>query len=161
MMVPTEVTLIGNLETIQNLHWIDTFAALVVPFLGWGFGVFLLRQAFLGIPAELRDAAAMDGYSHFRFLTRVAVPIARPAIAALSLFSFLVTWNQYFWPLLVTTNDSHRTVQIGLKQLVGADVTSLNRVMAGTLIAALPIVVLLVVFERQLVKGLTAGAVKG
>jgi sn-glycerol 3-phosphate transport system permease protein len=161
MMVPSEVTLIVNLETIQNFHWMNTFAALVVPFLGWGFGVFLLRQAFLGIPPELRDAAAMDGYNHFRFLTRVAVPIARPAIAALSLFSFLVTWNQYFWPLLVTTDDSHRTVQIGLKQLVGADVTSLNRVMAGTLLAALPIVVLLVVFERQLVKGLTAGAVKG
>jgi sn-glycerol 3-phosphate transport system permease protein len=161
MMVPTEVTIVGNLDTINKFHWSDTFAALIVPFLGWGFGVFLLRQAFLGIPRELRDAAAMDGYTHFGFLTRVAVPLARPSIAALSLFSFLVAWNQYFWPLLVTNDDSKRTVQIGLKQLVSTDAASFNQVMAGTLIAALPIVVLLVVFERQLVRGLTAGAVKG
>lgn len=161
MMVPTEVTIVGNLDTINRFHWTDTFAALIVPFLGWGFGVFLLRQAFLGIPTELRDAAALDGYTHFGFLTRVAVPLARPSIAALSLFSFLVSWNQYLWPLLVTNDDSKRTVQIGLKQLVGTDAASFNRVMAGTLIAALPIVVLLVVFERQLVRGLTAGAVKG
>ena len=161
MMVPTEVTVVGNLDTINKFHWTDTFAALIVPFLGWGFGVFLLRQAFLGIPTELRDAAAMDGYTHFGFLTRVAVPLARPAIAALSLFSFLVAWNQYFWPLLVTNDDSKRTVQIGLKQLVSTDAASFNRVMAGTLMAAVPIVVLLIVFERQLVRGLTAGAVKG
>jgi sn-glycerol 3-phosphate transport system permease protein len=161
LMVPTEVTIVGNLDTINKLHWADTFAALIVPFLGWGFGVFLLRQAFLGIPGELRDAAAMDGYTHFGFLTRVAVPLARPAIAALSLFSFLVAWNQYFWPLLVTNDDSKRTVQIGLKQLASTDVASFNRVMAGTLIAALPIAILLIVFERQLVRGLTAGAVKG
>jgi sn-glycerol 3-phosphate transport system permease protein len=161
MMVPTEVTIVGNLDTINRFQWTNTFAALIVPFLGWGFGVFLLRQAFLGIPTELRDAAAMDGYTHFGFLTRVAVPLARPAIATLTLFSFLVAWNQYFWPLLVTNDDSKRTVQIGLKQLIGTDAASFNRVMAGTLIAALPIVVLLIVFERQLVRGLTAGAVKG
>ena len=161
LMVPTEVTIVGNLDTISKFHWADTFAALIVPFLGWGFGVFFLRQAFLGIPSELRDAAAMDGYSHFGFLTRVAVPLARPAIAALSLFSFLVAWNQYFWPLLVTNNDSKRTVQIGLRQLAGSDPSSFNRVMAGTIIAALPIAILLIVFERQFVRGLTAGAVKG
>ena len=161
LMVPTEVTIIGNLDTINKLHWVDTFAALIVPFLGWGFGVILLRQAFLGIPSELRDAAAMDGYTHFGFMTRVAVPLVRPSIAALSLFSFLVAWNQYFWPLLVTNDDSKRTVQIGLKQLASTDVASFNRVMAGTLIAALPIALLLIAFERQLVRGITAGAVKG
>ena len=161
LMVPTEVTIVGNLDTINKLEWTDTFAALIVPFLGWGFGVFLLRQAFLGIPSELRDAAAMDGYTHFGFMTRVAVPLVRPSIAALSLFSFLVAWNQYLWPLLVTNDDSKRTVQIGLKQLASTDVASFNRVMAGTLIAALPIALLLIAFERQLVRGITAGAVKG
>lgn len=161
LMVPTEVTLIANLETINKLDWADTFAALIVPFAGWGFGVFLMRQAFLGIPTELRDAAAMDGYTHFGFLTRVAVPVVRPSVAALSLFSGLVAWNQYLWPLLVTSDNSKRTVQIGLKKLVSSDVASFNRIAAGTLIAALPIAVLLIVFERQLVRGLTAGAVKG
>lgn len=161
LMVPTEVTLVGNFETIQRLGWTDTYAALVVPFLAWGFGIFLLRQAFLAVPGELRDAAVLDGYSHWGFLTRIVVPLARPSIAALAVFSFLLAWNQYLWPLLVTNDDSHRTVQVGLKTLIGGDVADLNRAMAGTLLAALPIALLLIVFERQLVRGLTAGAVKG
>lgn len=161
MMVPTEVTVIGNLDTILKLEWTDTFAALIVPFLGWGFGVFLLRQAFLGVPGELRDAAAMDGYSHFGFLRNVVVPMARPSIAALSVFSFLLAWNQYLWPLMVTNSTEKRTVQIGLRQLASQNAVSFNNIMAGTIIAAVPIAVLLIVFERQLVKGLTAGAVKG
>ena len=90
-----------------------------------------MRQAFLGIPTELRDAAAMDGYTHFGFLTRVAVPLVRPSVAALSLFSLLVAWNQYLWPLLVTTDNSKRTVQIGLKKLVSSDVASFNRIACG------------------------------
>jgi sn-glycerol 3-phosphate transport system permease protein len=161
LMVPTEVTLVGNFETIQRLGWTDTYAALVVPFLAWGFGIFLLRQAFLAVPGELHDAAVLDGYSHWGFLTRIVVPLARPSIAALAVFSFLLAWNQYLWPLLVTNDDSRRTVQVGLKTLIGGDVADLNRAMAGTLLAALPIALLLIVFERQLVRGLTAGAVKG
>jgi ABC-type glycerol-3-phosphate transport system permease component len=91
----------------------------------------------------------------------VAVPLARPQIAALAVFSFLAAWNQYLWPLLITNEDRYRTVQIGLKQLAASNVIGFNLVMAGTILAALPIFVLLIVFERQLVRGLTAGAVKG
>src|SRR5437764_1323998 len=83
----------------------------------------LLRQAFLGVPRDLRDAAAMDGYGHWGFLRGVAVPLARPAIAAFTVFSFLLGWNQYLWPLLVTNGDAHRTVQIGLKAISGASLT--------------------------------------
>lgn len=161
IMVPTEASLVGNLDTIKRLDWFDTYPALIVPFLGWGFGVFMMRQAFLGLPTELFDAAAMDGYSHLGFLRRVAVPLVRPSIAALSVFSFLLAWNQYLWPLMVTNDASHRTVQIGLRQLASNNVESFNNTMAGTLLSALPIAVLLIVFERQLVRGLTAGAVKG
>jgi sn-glycerol 3-phosphate transport system permease protein len=161
LMIPTEVAIVGNLETVEGWGWVDSYQGLVVPFLAFAFGTFLLRQAFMGIPSELADAAVIDGYGHLRFLWRIAVPLARPSIAALSVFSFLSAWNQYLWPLLVTNDDRHRTVQIGLKQLAYGNSVTLNLVMAGTLIAALPIVLVLVLFERQLVRGLTAGAIKG
>jgi sn-glycerol 3-phosphate transport system permease protein len=161
LMIPAEVTLVANLQTIQNFGWLNTYQALTVPFLAFAFGTFLIRQAFLGIPAELRDAAALDGYGHWGFLRHVAIPLAKPSIAALSLFSFLMAWNQYLWPLLVADEDSRRTVQIGLKMLAAGRVDEFNLVMAGTVVAALPILILLLLFQRNLVRGLTAGALKG
>jgi sn-glycerol 3-phosphate transport system permease protein len=161
LMVPTEATIVANYETIERLHWLDTYQALFVPFLATAFGTFLIRQAFLGVPRDLRDATALDGYGHWGFLRHVAVPLARPAIAAFTVFSFLLAWNQYLWPLLVTNEDSHRTVQIGLKALVGQNVANLNLPAAGAIVAGLPIFFLLLFFQRHLVRGLTSGAVKG
>jgi sn-glycerol 3-phosphate transport system permease protein len=161
LMIPAEVTLVANLQTIQDLGWFNTYQALTVPFLAFAFGTFLIRQAFLGIPAEMRDAAALDGYGHWGFLRHVAVPLAKPSIAALALFSFLMAWNQYLWPLLITEDDDHRTVQIGLKMLAAGRVDEFNLVRAGTVVAALPILILLLLFQRNLVRGLTAGALKG
>jgi ABC-type glycerol-3-phosphate transport system permease component len=161
LMVPLEATIVANYETVQHLGWLDSYPALVVPFMATAFGTFLLRQAFLGVPNDLRDAAALDGFGHLGFLRHVAVPLARPAIAAFTVFSFLLAWNQYLWPLLVTNDDRHRTVQIGLKTLVSTRLEELNVTLAGALLAALPIFVLLIVFQRQLVRGLTSGAVKG
>jgi sn-glycerol 3-phosphate transport system permease protein len=161
LMVPAEVTIVANLQTIDALGWRDTFQGLTAPFLAFAFGTFLIRQAFLGIPTELRDAASLDGYGHWGFLREVAVPLARPAIAALGLFSFLLAWNQYLWPLLITEDADMRTVQIGLKSLASGRVDELNLVMAGTVVAALPILILLLAFQRNLVRGLTSGAVKG
>jgi sn-glycerol 3-phosphate transport system permease protein len=161
LMVPYEATIITNTHTVTTLGWINKYPALIVPFLATGLGTFLLRQAFLGVPGELHDAARLDGYGHWRFLTRVAVPLARPAVAALAVFSFLGAWNQYLWPLLVTNTDRVRTVQIGLRQLEGTSIQQINVTFAGTVIAAFPIFLLLVLFQKQLVRGLTAGAVKG
>lgn len=161
LMVPFEVTVVTNLDTINHLGWYDTYQGLAVPFLATGFGAFLVRQSFLQIPRELSDAAALDGYGHWRFMTRVAVPLARPAIAALAVFGFLGAWNQYLWPLLATKDDRLRTVQIGLKQLRSTQLNDLNVTFAGAIIAVIPIVVLLLVFQKHLVRGLTAGAVKG
>jgi sn-glycerol 3-phosphate transport system permease protein len=161
LMVPFEATIITNRQTIVAFGWFNRFPALVVPFLATGLGTFLLRQAFLGVPRELQDAARLDGYGHWRFMIRVAVPLCRPSVAALSVFSFLGAWNQYLWPLIVTETDNLRTVQIGLRQLRGTSVDQVNVTFAGTVIAALPIFVLLVVFQKQLVRGLTAGAIKG
>lgn len=161
LMVPFEVTIVTNLDTVTTLGWYNSFAGLTVPFLATGFGTFLLRQAFLQIPRDLQEAAALDGYGHWRFLTRIAVPLARPALAALGVFSFLAAWNQYLWPLLVTGDNNHiRTVQLGLKLLRSTNLQSISVSLAGTVIAVAPLLILLVVFQKQLVRSLTAGAVK-
>ncbi|HMS87494.1 MAG: carbohydrate ABC transporter permease [Acidimicrobiales bacterium] len=161
MMVPFEVTFFTNQATIVELGWYDTYLALTVPFLATGFGAFLIRQSFLALPPQLRDAAELDGVGHWRFLTRVAVPLARPGIAALALFSFFGAFNQYLWPLIVTRDERLRTVQIGLRFLRNTQVDQINVTFAGTVLAALPLFVLLILFQKQLVRGLTAGAVKG
>ncbi|MEZ5182754.1 MAG: carbohydrate ABC transporter permease [Acidimicrobiales bacterium] len=161
MMVPFEVTFFTNQATVVALGWYDTYLALTVPFLATGFGAFLVRQAFLAIPPPLRDAAALDGAGHWRFATKVAVPLARPSIAALAVFSFFGAFNQYLWPLIVTKDERLRTVQIGLRYLRGTQIDQINVTFAGTVLAALPLFVLLLLFQKHLVRGLTAGAVKG
>jgi sn-glycerol 3-phosphate transport system permease protein len=161
LMVPFEVTIVTNITTISSLGMYNSYAGLAVPFLATGFGAFLMRQTFLTLPGELRDAAALDGYGHWRFMTRVAVPLARPAVAALGVFAFLGAWNQYLWPLLITKDDRLRTVQIGLRQLSSLALGQPNVAYAGAVIAVVPLVVLLLFFQKHLVRGLTAGAVKG
>jgi len=161
LMIPFEVTIVTNLTTVTDLGWYNSYAGLAVPFLATGFGAFLVRQAFLQVPPDLQDAAALDGYGHWRFMTRIAIPLARPAVAALSVFAFLAAWNQYLWPLLITKDDQYRTVQIGLKQLRDTQLQNLNVTFAGVVIAVVPLVILLLLFQKQLVRGLTAGAVKG
>jgi sn-glycerol 3-phosphate transport system permease protein len=161
LMIPFEVTVTQNLSTVTSLGWFNTFQGLTVPFLATGFGVFLLRQAFLSLPPELREASILDGYGNVRFLTRVVIPLARPAIAALAVFSFLGAWNQYLWPLLVSgSNNSITTVQIGLKQLSATSLNEINISLAGTVIAFVPLIILLVIFQKQLIRSLTAGSVK-
>jgi ABC-type glycerol-3-phosphate transport system permease component len=161
LMVPWEVTIIPNYQTVAAFGWLDSYQGLTVPFLATAFGTFLLRQAFLTVPGDLRDAALIDGYGHFGFMMSVVLPIARPAIAALAVFSFLAAWNQYLWPLLITNDPQYRTVQIGLRALVSTDIDQFNVVMAGTVIAAIPMFLLLLLFQQHLIRGLTSGAVKG
>jgi sn-glycerol 3-phosphate transport system permease protein len=161
LMIPFEVTFITNLDTITSLHWFNSYAGLSVPFLATGFGIFLLRQAFLQIPRDLQEAAQLDGYGHLRFMTRVAVPLARPSLAALAVFSFLGAWNQYLWPLVSTGGSTPLyTVQIGLKELLGTEVSQIPVSLAGAVIAFLPLAILLLIFQKQLVRSLTGGAVK-
>ncbi len=132
-----------------------------MPFLATGFGAFLIRQAFLSLPRDLRDAAALDGYGHWRFMTRVAVPLARPAVAALSVFAFLGAWNQYLWPLWSRRTSSSEPCRSGCSSSAPRASTRSTSRSPGVIIAALPLVILLLLFQKQLVRGLTAGAVKG
>lgn len=161
MLVPLEATLVVNRRTIGDLGWLNSYQGLAIPFAATAFGTFLVRQAFLGLPGELRDAARIDGAGHVAFLRHVAVPLVRPTLGALALFSFLSSWNQYLWPNLITTDQSMHTVQSGLRSLRQGAIQAPNLVMAGTVIAAIPIVIALLVFQKALVRGLTAGAVKG
>ncbi len=161
LLVPLEATLVINRRTIQDLGWLNSFQGLTAPFLATALGTFLVRQVLLTIPVEMREAARMDGVGHLRFMGEVAVPLARPTLGALALFSFLTSWNQYLWPVLITTDDDWFTVQSGLRALRQGGIDRPNLAIGGTIVVALPILAVLVVFQRQLVRGLTAGAVKG
>ncbi len=161
LMIPWEATIIPNYLLIKQLQWNDTYQGLVIPFIATGFGTFLLRQFFLKIPKELRDAATIDGCGHFRFLMTIVLPLARPALGTLAVYSFLQTYNQYLWPLLITNNPNMRTVQIGITLLQDEERLMINTVMSGVVLILLPTLFLFVVSNRQLIRGLTAGAVKG
>jgi len=161
LLVPVEATLVVNRRTIDSLGWLNSYPGLTVPFLATAFGTFLLRQVFLTLPRDLRDAASIDGVGHVGFLRHVAVPLVRPTIGAMALLSFMSAFFQYLWPNLITTESDMYTVQSGLRQLSESNLDEPNLVMAGALIASIPIAVALVIFQRQLLRGLTAGAVKG
>lgn len=163
LLVPLEATVVVNRQTVDAFGWLDSYQGLIVPFLATAFGTFLMRQALMSLPKDLRDAALIDGVGHVGFLRHVAIPLVRPTLGALALFSFLGTWNAYLWPNSVITRnpDQMGTVQVGLRYLKAQALDRPNSVMAGTIIAAVPIAVVLLVFQRQLIRGLTAGAVKG
>ena len=132
MLVPLEATLVVNRRTVDSLGWLNTYQGLTVPFLATAFGTFLIRQVFLTLPRDLRDAAAIDGVGHLGFLRHVAVPLVRPTIGALAALAFLSTWNQYLWPNLITTEADMYTLQSGLRfAQPGPASTSPNLVMAG------------------------------
>ena len=161
-MIPWEATIIPNYMTIVNdLKLKDTYLGLTLPYLATAFGTFLVRQFFLSIPKDLHDAAVIDGCGRLRFLLTIAVPLARPALGTLAVFSFLQTYNQYFWPLLVTNDKNMRTVQIGLRLLQDQERFLWNVVLAGVVTILIPTFVLFIFGNRQLIRGLTAGAVKG
>jgi ABC-type glycerol-3-phosphate transport system permease component len=161
LMIPWEATIIPNYLTVRSLGWTDTFMGLTVPFAATAFGTFLLRQFFLTIPRELQDAATIDGASSLRFLATIVLPLARPALGTLAVYSFLQTYNQYLWPLLITNDQQMRTVQIGIALLQDEERFMFNTVMAGVVLVLLPTFTLFIVGNRQLIRGLTAGAVKG
>lgn len=161
LMLPIEVTLIPNVVTIRDWGWLNSFEGLTAPFLATAFGTFLFRQGFLGIPADLRDAAELDGFGHLGFLRRVALPVTRPIVASFGVIAFLGAWNQYTWPRAIVTEERWETVQIGLRSLSARTVDESNIGLAAALIAALPVLALLILLQRHLVRGLTAGAVKG
>jgi sn-glycerol 3-phosphate transport system permease protein len=161
LMIPWESTIIPNYLAVTRLGWKDSYQGLIAPFLAGGFGIFLLRQYFLTIPRDLYEAAVLDGCGYARYLWSILLPLSRPALATLAVYTFLNTWNQYYWPLLVVDSPEWRTTQIGITAFRSSEVTVYNLQMASTIIVMLPTLILLVLGQRQLVRGLTAGALKG
>jgi sn-glycerol 3-phosphate transport system permease protein len=161
LLLPLEVTLLANVQLIRELGWINSNAGLVLPFAASAFGTFLIRQGFRGVPPEIQDATRLDGYGHMGFLWRFAVPLTRPVIASFTVISALGAWNQYLWPQAVIDDSRYRTAQITLKSVTGAEINTANVGVAAALIVAVPVILLLIAFQRQIIRGLTAGAVKG
>lgn len=161
MMIPWEATMIPNFFIIQKLDWLNTYQGLTLPFFALAFGTFLLRQHFKTIPKELHEASKIAGLSSFAFFWRVILPVSKTSLVTLGAYGFLTTWNMYLWPLLITTNDSVRTVQIGLKQLQSQETTTeWGVVMAGVIVVIIPTLLLLFIGQKQLQKGLSQGALK-
>ena len=162
LMIPGAVLLIPTFIIFRNLGWVGTPHPLTWPaFAGNAFYIFLLRQFYLTIPRELQDAATIDGCGSLRFLITIVLPLARPALGTLAVYSFLQTYNQYLWPLLITNDQQMRTVQIGIALLQDEERFMFNTVMAGVVLVLLPTFALFIAGNRQLIRGLTAGAVKG
>lgn len=160
LMIPTFVTIIPAYAIVADLGWIDSYAGLIVPRLADVFGIILLRQYFASIPMELEEAARIDGCSRIGTFFRIIVPLSTPAFATLAIFSFLFAWNDFLWPLLVTNTDEVRTIQIGLASFVGRYGTSWNYLMAGTLTATIPSIVVFLFFQRALVRGIASTGLK-
>jgi multiple sugar transport system permease protein/sn-glycerol 3-phosphate transport system permease protein len=161
MMIPHTLTMIPIYIVVSRLEWFDTWLALIVPNLAMPFGVFLLRQHFKSFPKDLLDAAEIDGAGHWRALWLVVLPNLRPALAALVIIFSIDSWNEYFWPLLVTESPEARTVQIGLREFVESDFSDYGALMAGVSLATLPILVVFVFFQRQVIDTFVSSGIKG
>jgi ABC-type glycerol-3-phosphate transport system permease component len=163
MLVPGQVLLLPNYEVMFAIGWLDSYAAILVPSAVSVFGMFLFRQAMLGVPDELLQAGRMDGCSEFRLWWEVALPIVRPMIGAFTLLSFMGSWNSFLWPQVVLQDPARYTLPIGLSNMIGVPEyqTHYGVLMAGTLLSILPVGVLFFVLQRDFVSGLASGAVKG
>lgn len=162
LMIPGHITLIPNYLTFAKFHLLDTHVALILPFLASGFSVFFLRQFIRTIPPSLDEAARMDGAGTWTILWTIIVPLSWPAITVVALFAFMGNWNEFVWPLLTTTSEDMRTVQIGLRYLLREEGEGTSPdwplVMAGTMITLMPLLVGYIVAERHLIRGITMGS---
>jgi multiple sugar transport system permease protein len=161
LMIPTQVTLIPRFLLMRELGWINTYFALIIPFIFSSFGVFLLRQYFLTLPRELEEAARIDGASYFQTFWRVLLPLARPALAALAILAFIAQWNSFLWPLIVTTGPQMSTLTVGLNILKGQYNTVWNLLMAGSVLATMPILIVFLIGNRYFISGITTGGFGG
>jgi multiple sugar transport system permease protein len=143
------------------MGWLDSFPGLIFPSVGAGFYVFLLRQFFLSLPKELEDAGRIDGASEFGIFWRIMLPLCKPVLAVVALFSFQAAWNDFLWPLVIIQSDSLRTVQLGLTLFKTQHNIDWGVLMAGTTIASLPTIVLFLAFQRYFVQGIALTGIKG
>jgi multiple sugar transport system permease protein len=161
LMVPPQLFIIPQYQIMSSLGWLNSLQALVVPGLFSAFGVFLLRQFFLGLPKELEEAAAIDGAGPVRIYWSIVLPLARPGLVALALLVLLWSWNDLFWPLVVNTDPDKMTLSAGLASLQGQFQTDYPVLMAGSLLASLPIIAIFTLLQRQFIQGIATTGTKG
>ncbi|MBO4388427.1 MAG: carbohydrate ABC transporter permease [Spirochaetales bacterium] len=161
VMIPGDVIVISNYIQIQRWHLTNTHIGMALPYLVGGMGIFLMRQFYLTIPKELAEAAEIDGCSRLGFMWRFAVPLSIPSMASLAIYEFIAIYNRYFWPLLVVDKDRMRTIQLGMAYLEGGENGKVAYILAGASFCVIPAVIVFIFGQKFLVKGMTAGAVKG
>ncbi|MGB3027715.1 carbohydrate ABC transporter permease [Paradevosia shaoguanensis] len=161
LMVPSQVTLIPNFILVRTLGWIDTYQGLILPFAFSSFGTFLLRQYLKSIPQELMEAARMDGANHFQIYSTIVLPLAKPALGALAIFTFVAQWNNFLWPLITTTKPEMQVATVALSTLQGQYNTDWPLLMTGSVIAIIPVLLVFAFGNRQFIAGLTSGAFGG
>ena len=167
LMIPEAVTWIPNFITVvwlgrvSPIPWINNWPALTIPFMASAFSIFLLRQFFMQVPGELWDSAQIDGAGHLRFLIRIAIPLAKPALLTVALFTFIGSWNALAWPILVTTTPEWRPISYGLSSFLQEAGAMVHLQMAGSVITILPILIIYLLIQKQFVEGIATTGLKG
>ncbi len=161
-MVPPQVNIVPLFFIMRELQWIDTYPALIVPGLFGGFGIFLMRQWFKTLPAGLEEAAKIDGCNPLQTYFKIALPLALPALATLGIFTFILTWNSFMWPLIVTNSDSMRTLPVGLAIFKGSfrETTEWGQLMACAVISVIPVIGVFLLGQKYFIKGIMLGGMK-
>lgn len=161
LMIPGQVTIIPNFILMRYMGWINTYEGLIIPTAFTAFGTFLLRQYFLSIPRELEEAARVDGAGYFQIWWRIIMPLATPAIATLGVFSFMGAWNSFLWPFIMVSTSDMRTLTVALRSLQTEYGTEWGMMMAGSLIAMLPMLVIFLAAQRYFVRGIATSGFGG
>lgn len=161
LFVPPIIFLAPNYEIVETLGWLDSLPAVIVPLAASAFGVFFLRQFFVGLPQELEEAALLDGASRFQVFWKIVVPLSKPALATLFLLSVLSNWNDFLWPLYVLFNPENLTLGPGLALLQGANATDYALLMAGGLVASIPVLIVFALTQRYIIEGVSRSGLKG
>jgi multiple sugar transport system permease protein len=161
IMIPTQLLMIPTYIMFSRLHLVDTLAAAFLPWLASAFGIFLMRQFFLSIPVELEEAAALDGCSRWQTFLRVVLPLARPALATLAIFTLLGAWNDLVWPLIAINNEDLFTIQLGIANFQGTRRTQWSLLMAGNVVATLPLIVFFLFAQKHFIATMTMSGLKG
>lgn len=161
MALPKQVVLVPLVRIISMMGIHDTLSAVILPLVGWPFGVFLMKQFSENIPTELLEAARIDGCNELKTFTNIAFPIVKPGFAALAIFTFINTWNDYFMQLVMLASRDKLTISLGVATLQAEMATNYGLIMAGAALAAVPIVAVFLLFQKSFTQGITMGAVKG
>ena len=160
LMVPPEVTMVPLYVLVKQFGFIDKYLALIVPFMSSAFGIFLLRQFFMGIPRELEEAAIIDGASRMKIFVRIILPLSKPALYTMALYTFLAHWNEYMWPLIVINDAKKQMIQVGISQFVSGWETQWTLRMAASTTAVIPIIVMFFFVQKQFVEGISISGLK-